>query len=171
MSRQRPRTDPVFILSREKTNLFLWLCDLLSNFTQQHSFRSHFFVLSSNIAPRVATLLRSKDKHLRLGMSSTLLRVSRYDSLRVPLLAAFRFFRTCLRLKNGNLFKHMIKHDIFTPILDLTTRESRRDNLVSSTCLEYFDFMRRVRVRFVLSFSPFTSLSRRKTSKSSSNTV
>ncbi|KAI0711050.1 component of IIS longevity pathway SMK-1-domain-containing protein [Cerioporus squamosus] len=118
-------SDPVFVLSREKTNLFLWLCDLLSNFTQQHSFRSHFFVLSSNIAPRVATLLRSKDKHLRL--------------------AAFRFFRTCLRLKNGNLFKHMIKHDIFTPILDLTSRESRRDNLVSSTCLEFFDFMRRVR--------------------------
>ena len=61
--------DPTFTLSREKTNLFLWLCDLLSNFTQQHSFRSHFFVLSSNIAPRVATLLRSKDKHLRLGTS------------------------------------------------------------------------------------------------------
>ena len=59
--------DTTFPLSREKTNLFLWLCDLLSNFTQQHSFRSHFFVLSSNIAPRVATLLRSKDKHLRLG--------------------------------------------------------------------------------------------------------
>ena len=59
--------DPTFTLSREKTNLFLWLCDLLSNFTQQHSFRSHFFVLSSNVAPRVATLLRSKDKHLRLG--------------------------------------------------------------------------------------------------------
>ncbi|RDX55399.1 DUF625-domain-containing protein [Lentinus brumalis] len=120
-------SDPVFALSREKTNLFLWLCDLLSNFTQQHSFRSHFFVLSSNIAPRVATLLRSKDKHLRL--------------------AAFRFFRTCLRLKNGNLFKHMIKHDSFTPILELTTRESRRDNLVSSTCLEFFDFMRRENIK------------------------
>lgn len=70
---KRPLTlciEPTYVLSREKTNLFLWLCDLLSNFTQQHSFRSHFFVLSSNIAPRVATLLRSKDKHLRLGTST-----------------------------------------------------------------------------------------------------
>ena len=62
------------------------------------------------------------------------------------MLAAFRFFRTCLRLKNGNLFKHLIKHDVFKPIIDLTIRESRRDNLVSSTCLEYFDYMRRVSV-------------------------
>ncbi|KAI0686629.1 hypothetical protein C8Q76DRAFT_803880 [Earliella scabrosa] len=100
--------DATFPLSREKTNLFLWLCDLISNFTQEHSFRSHFF-------------------HLRL--------------------AAFRFFRTCLRLKNGNILKHLIKHDIFTPILDLTTRESRRDNLVSLICLEYFDFMRRENIK------------------------
>ncbi|KAI1795069.1 component of IIS longevity pathway SMK-1-domain-containing protein [Ganoderma leucocontextum] len=120
-------SDPTFSLSREKTNLFLWLCDLLSNFTQQHSFRSHFFVLSSNIAPRVATLLRSKDKHLRL--------------------AAFRFFRTCLRLKNGNIFKHLIKHEVFQSILTLTTHESKRDNLVSSTCLEFFDFMRRENIK------------------------
>ncbi|KAI1787622.1 component of IIS longevity pathway SMK-1-domain-containing protein [Ganoderma leucocontextum] len=102
-------SDPTFSLSREKTNPFMWLCDLLSNFTQQHSFRSYFFVLSSNIAPRVATLLRSKDKHLRL--------------------AAFRFFRTCLRLKNGNIFKHLIKHEVFQSILTLTTHESKRDNL------------------------------------------
>ena len=61
--------EPVYALSREKTNLFLWLCDLLSNFTQQHSFRSHFYVLSTNISPNVATLLRAKDKHLRLGTS------------------------------------------------------------------------------------------------------
>ncbi|KAI8982774.1 DUF625-domain-containing protein [Trametes punicea] len=120
-------TEPTLELSREKTNLLLYLCDLLSNFTLQHSFRSHFFILSSNIAPRVASLLRSKDKHLRL--------------------AAFRFFRTTLRLKNGNIFKHLIKHDVFQPILELTLRESRRDNLLSSTCLEFFDFMRRENIK------------------------
>ena len=84
--------------------------------------------------------------------------------------AAFRFFRTCLRLKNGNIFKHLIKHDVFLSIHALTTRESKRDNLVSSTCLEFFDFMRRVRNP---TRSPASSLSdhvgsvHRKTSKSS----
>ncbi|KAI0355408.1 DUF625-domain-containing protein [Trametes cingulata] len=116
-------TDSGLALTREKTNLLLYLCDLLSNFTLQHSFRSHFFILSSNVAPRVASLLRARDKHLRL--------------------AAFRFFRVCLRLKNGNIFKHLIKHDVFKPILELTLRESKRDNLLSSSCLEFFDFMRR----------------------------
>ncbi|KAH9854932.1 DUF625-domain-containing protein [Lenzites betulinus] len=116
-------TESSLPLTREKTNLLLYLSDLLSNFTLQHSFRSHFFILSSNVAPRVATLLRSKDKHLRL--------------------AAFRFFRVCLRLKNGNIFKHLMKHDVFKPILDLMVRESKRDNLLSSSCLEFFDFMRR----------------------------
>ncbi|KAI0774738.1 DUF625-domain-containing protein [Trametes elegans] len=119
------------VMSREKTNLLLYLCDLLSNFTLQHSFRSHFFILSSNVAPRVASILLSKDKHLRL--------------------AAFRFFRTCLRLKNGNIFKHLIKHDVLKPILELTMRESKRDNLLSSSCLEFFDFMRRENLKDLIS--------------------
>ena len=34
---------------------------------------------------------------------------------------------------------------MFRSILALTTRESKRDNLVSSTSLEFFDYMRRVR--------------------------
>ena len=41
--------EPTFGLSPEKTNLFLWLCDLLSNCTQQHSFRSHFFSSSTTV--------------------------------------------------------------------------------------------------------------------------
>ncbi|OSD04439.1 DUF625-domain-containing protein [Trametes coccinea BRFM310] len=123
-------SEPSLALSRERTNLLLYLCDLLSNFALQHSFRSHFFILSSNVAPRVASLLRSKDKHLRL--------------------AAFRFFRTCMRLKNGNIFKHLMKHDVFKPILELTLRESKRDNLLSSTCLEFFDFMRRENLKEII---------------------
>jgi len=55
-------------MSKERTNLFLYLCDLLCNFALQHSFRSHFFLLSSNISTRIASLLSSRDKHLRLGV-------------------------------------------------------------------------------------------------------
>lgn len=59
-------------------------------------------------------------------------------------LAAFRFFRVLLRLNNRNLFSHLIKVDALGPILDLTLRESRRDNLLSSTCQEFFEHMRKV---------------------------
>ncbi|EMD40366.1 hypothetical protein CERSUDRAFT_110962 [Gelatoporia subvermispora B] len=120
-------TEPTLTLSRERTNLFLYLCDLLSAFALQHTFRSHFFILSSGIAPRVATLLRSRGKHLRL--------------------AAFRFFRALLRLNNNNMNKYLAQHDVFGPILGLTIHESRRDNLISSSCQEFFEYMRRENIK------------------------
>ena len=60
--------------------------------------------------------------------------------------AALRFFRTCLRLNNNNLLNHLKKHQVFLPILKLTLRESKRDNLLSSCCQEMFEAMRRVRL-------------------------
>ncbi|OCH94520.1 DUF625-domain-containing protein [Obba rivulosa] len=128
----RNMTEPTLTLSRERSNLFLYLCDLLSAFAIQHTFRSHFFILSSGIAPRVAALLRSRDKHLRL--------------------AAFRFFRALLKLNNNNMNKYLMQHDVLKPILDLTIQESRRDNLLSSSCQEFFEYMRRENLRELISF-------------------
>jgi protein phosphatase-4 regulatory subunit 3 len=61
-------------------------------------------------------------------------------------LASFRLYRTFLKLNNRNLFAHLMKHDLLKPILDLTLLESRRDNLLSSSCQEFFDHMRRVKL-------------------------
>ncbi|KAK7696144.1 hypothetical protein QCA50_000795 [Cerrena zonata] len=120
-------TESSLTLSRERTNVLLHLCELLSCFAMQHSFRSHFYMLSSNVAVRIASLLRAKDKHVRL--------------------AAFRFFRVLLKLGNRNLFNHLVKHDIFKPLLELTLQESRRDNLLSSSCQEFFEHMRRENIK------------------------
>lgn len=133
--------EPRLTMSRERTNLFLYLCDLLSVFTLQHTFRIHFFILSSNIATRVASLLTARDKHLRLGMLPQRIdpgpRVDDY-------LAAFRFFRACVKLNNQNIFNHLFKHDVFQSILTLTAEESRRDTLLSASCQELFEHMRKV---------------------------
>lgn len=45
-----------------------------------------------------------------------------------------------------------MKHDVLKPILDLTLRESRRDNLLSCSCHEYFDFMRRENAKDLIKF-------------------
>ncbi|KAL5507911.1 PSY2 [Sanghuangporus vaninii] len=116
-----------FTPSRERGNVYLYLCDLLCSFAIQHSFRSYFFVITSNVVSRVASLLSVKDKHLCL--------------------AALRFFRICLKMNNRNLFLHMQKHEVFTPICKLTIREARRENLLSSTCQEFFEFMRKENLR------------------------
>lgn len=60
-------TGPVLPLTREETNRYVYMCDLLYGFILQHHFRSHFYVMSSNIVVRVATLLKARDKHLQHG--------------------------------------------------------------------------------------------------------
>ena len=61
--------------------------------------------------------------------------------------AAFRIFRLLLKQNNPNSHAQLMKHDILKPILDLTIQESRRDNLLSCSCHEYFENMRKVRIQ------------------------
>jgi protein phosphatase-4 regulatory subunit 3 len=58
--------------------------------------------------------------------------------------AAFRIFRLLLKQNNPNSHKIIKKHDIMKPILDLTIQESLRDNLLSCSCQEFFEIMRKV---------------------------
>lgn len=89
-------------------------------------------MLSSNISTRVATLLSARDKHLRLS--------------------AFRFFRICLKLNNKNFFNHLLKLDVFKPILDLALQESYRDSLLSASCQEFFEHMRRENMKELINY-------------------
>ncbi|CAK5262860.1 unnamed protein product [Mycena citricolor] len=125
-------SDPIFLLTREETNRFTYLADLLHNFISQHNFRAYFYVASSQILARIPTLLRARDKHLQH--------------------AVCRIFRLLLRLKNANLHVQVMRHDAFKPILDLTLRESRRDNLISGTCLDYFDCIRKDNMKDMIKF-------------------
>ncbi|KAJ6610401.1 component of IIS longevity pathway SMK-1-domain-containing protein [Mycena sp. CBHHK59/15] len=125
-------TDPVVLLTREETNRFTYLCDLLYNFISGHNFRGYFYVASSQILSRVPTLFKVRDKHLQH--------------------AAFRIFRLLLKLNNANLHTQVMKHDVLKPILNLTLRESRRDNLLSCSCHEYFDYMRRENMKDLIKF-------------------
>jgi hypothetical protein len=71
------------------------------------------------------------------------------------LTAAFRIFRLLLKQNNHNTHVQMMKHDVLKPILDLTIQESRRDNLLSCSCQEYFENMRRVSIRRIQELSQF----------------
>ncbi|KAJ7068766.1 component of IIS longevity pathway SMK-1-domain-containing protein [Mycena amicta] len=128
----RQSTDPILSLTREEANRFTYLCDLLYNFISGHNFRGYFYVASSQILSRVPTLFKARDKHLQH--------------------AAFRIFRLLLKINNGNMHTMVMKHDVLKPILDLTLRESRRDNLLSCSCHEYFDYMRRENMKDLIKF-------------------
>ncbi|KDR84068.1 hypothetical protein GALMADRAFT_236708 [Galerina marginata CBS 339.88] len=124
--------EPLLPLTREETNRFVYLCDLIHNCIQQHSFRSHFHFMSSDILSRVATLFKAKDKHLRHS--------------------AFRIFRLLLKQGNHNSHVQIMKYDILKPILDLTIQESSRDNLLSCSCQEYFEHIRRENIKELIKY-------------------
>ncbi|PFH49248.1 hypothetical protein AMATHDRAFT_148063 [Amanita thiersii Skay4041] len=132
LSEWRIHNEPILMLTREQTNRFVYLCDLLYNFLMQHGFRSHYYTMSTGLMSRLATLFKAKDKHLRH--------------------ASFRIFRLLLKQNHTTTFKHMIKLDVFQPILDLTLQESRRDNLLSCSCQEFFEHMRRENQKELINF-------------------
>lgn len=42
------------------------------------------------------------------------------------------------------MFNHFFKHEIFLRVLNITAEESRRDTLLSASCQELFEYMRKV---------------------------
>jgi len=69
----------------------------------------------------------------------------------VPTIASLRYFRTCIRINNHFVIRHLIKHECFAPILDLAAEEAGRDNLVSASCQEFFENIRKVSFQWLLS--------------------
>ncbi|SCZ90217.1 BZ3500_MvSof-1268-A1-R1_Chr1-3g01846 [Microbotryum saponariae] len=118
-------------LSVPRIALCSHLCDLLCFFIAHHTFRSKYFVLSSSVATNVAKLFQTRHKHLRL--------------------AALRFFRACIQRNDDFYNRFLIKNDLFRPILDLAVSERDRDNLLGSACLDFFEFIKNVNAKGVIS--------------------
>ncbi|SPO05985.1 related to pleiotropic drug resistance control protein PDR6 [Cephalotrichum gorgonifer] len=111
----------------QQASMFSYLIEILCFFIRQHYHRSKGFVLQRNISQRIAQLLQSEEKYLRL--------------------VAIRFFRQLLGLQDVFYIKHLIDKDIFGPILDILISTMPRDNLLGSACLEFFEFIKKESMR------------------------
>lgn len=107
-----------------EVSLFSHLIETLCFFIRQHAFRGKYFLLAENLPSRIAQLLSSSEKHLRL--------------------TALKFFRTCVGLQDEFYTRHMIKWGLFEPILGLVIETMPRNNLLNSACLEFFEFIKKV---------------------------
>ncbi|KAG9019471.1 Platinum sensitivity protein [Tulasnella sp. 427] len=125
-----PYTCAVYPISRDQSSLYLFLCDGLASFITQHGHRIQFFILHTNVSRKIATLLKAKEKHVRL--------------------AALRYFRLCLKMGNNFFHRHMVKNDVFGPMLDAALKEARRDNLVNCSCQEFFEHIRKENLRIII---------------------
>lgn len=123
-SGQRRKRGDLSLEPRAKSALIGHLCDLLTYIVIHHSYRSQYWIVSSDISARVGALLSAREKHIRLS--------------------ALRFFRACLTRTNQFINRHLIKLNVFEAILYLMETEESRGNLVASACLDLFEFIRKV---------------------------
>ncbi|KAE9970801.1 hypothetical protein BLS_000034 [Venturia inaequalis] len=110
-------------LTTQEVSLYVHLVEVLCFFVRQHAYRSKYFLLQDNLPERVAQLLSSPTKHLRL--------------------TALKYFRTCIGLHDDFHNRQIISNGIFEPILNIVYETMPRDNLLNSACLEFFEFIKR----------------------------
>jgi len=143
-------------LSIHEVSLYSHLVEILSFFLRQHTFRSKFYILTECLAARVAQLLSSKEKHLKLSMLHSWGPPPSGAGLDYqPLLtsgcaAALKYFRTCIALSDEFYHRHLVAQDIFAPLLDIITATMPRDNLLNSAVLELFEYIKREGVKVLI---------------------
>ncbi|EXJ94994.1 hypothetical protein A1O1_00112 [Capronia coronata CBS 617.96] len=116
--------------SYQEVSLFSYLVEILTFFVRQHSMRSRPFILSENLAPRVAQLLLVTQKPLKL--------------------TALKFFRTALSLQDQFYAAQVVKSGAFDAILGIVIDNMPRDNLLNSACLELFEFIRKETIKPII---------------------
>ncbi|KAK3676258.1 Platinum sensitivity protein [Recurvomyces mirabilis] len=114
-------------LSVHDMSMMTHLVDCLCFFVRQHTWRAKAFILGENLHSRVAQLLACPHKFMKL--------------------TALKWFRTCIGLQDEFHNRHMIQHRLFEPMLDVVYETMPRDNLLNSSCLELFEFIKRETVK------------------------
>ncbi|RQM06622.1 hypothetical protein DH86_00001259, partial [Scytalidium sp. 3C] len=117
--------------SVHQVSLFIYLIEILCFFIRQHQHRSKYFVLAEGLGQRIAQLLQSSEKYLKL--------------------TALKFFRNLIQLQDEFYNQQMMQEHLFEPILNLLLETMPRDNLLNSACLEFFDFIRKENIKVLIS--------------------
>ncbi|KAJ5040454.1 uncharacterized protein L3040_006110 [Drepanopeziza brunnea f. sp. 'multigermtubi'] len=117
--------------SVNEVSLFIYLIEILCFFVRQHTHHSKYFVLSEKLSHRIAQLLSSTEKYLRL--------------------TALKFFRNLIGLQDEFYNQQMTQGMLFEPILDLVLETMPRDNLLNSACLEFFEHIKKENIKTIIS--------------------
>lgn len=117
-------------LTYQEVSLFSYLVEILTFFMRQHHVKSRPFLLSENLAPRVAQLLLAPQKPLKL--------------------TSLKFFRSGVAMPDTFYAALVIKSGAFDAILDIVIDTMPRDNLLNSACLELFEFIRKESIKTLI---------------------
>jgi len=95
-----------------------------------HGYRIKYFVLKNHVMTRVLLLCRQRDKTLAL--------------------AAVRFVRACVGLKDEFYHRYMCKNGCLAPLVDLLVANARLDNLLRSAIADLLEFIRKENIKSLL---------------------
>lgn len=111
-------------LSEANCEILFHLGELLCNFIAQHKYRIKYLVLRNLILQNALLLFKCREKHLQL--------------------TGLRIFRATLAVEDEFYFRFFIQHRSFGSLFALykTSGGFECDNLVTSTILEIFEFIR-----------------------------
>ncbi|XP_071703408.1 uncharacterized protein [Rutidosis leptorrhynchoides] len=115
-----------------KPEILLNIYDLLCFCVLQHPTRIKSKFLLSGVMDKALSLTRRKENFL--------------------VVAAIRFFRTLISLKDEQLMSHIVKNNLFKPIINVFVSNGNRYNLLNSAVLELFEFIRKESLKILLKY-------------------
>ncbi|RMZ52255.1 hypothetical protein APUTEX25_001645 [Auxenochlorella protothecoides] len=108
------------------------IVELLCYCVTQHSYRIKYYILRNNVVEKVLRLLHRKERWL--------------------VVAAIRFLRTCLGMKDEFYNRYLVKNGLLEPVIAVFLENGNRYNLLNSVVLELFEFMWRENMKGLLGY-------------------
>ncbi|KAL8047559.1 hypothetical protein ABFX02_07G007500 [Erythranthe guttata] len=118
--------------SSVKSEILANICDLLCFCVLQHPYRIEYSFLLNNVIAKVLYLIRRREKYL--------------------VVAAIRFVRTLITRSDEHLMSHLVRNNLFKPIIDVFVANGDRYNLLNSTVLELFEYIRKENLKVLLRY-------------------
>jgi len=113
------------------------VCEILAFCVQHHGYRIKYFILRHNIVQKALHLVFTQKKG----------HVNRHVVNNQLTLTVMRFVRACVGLKDEFYNRHLVKNNLFDPIMKAFQANGNRYNLFNSSVIELVDFCRRENVR------------------------
>jgi protein phosphatase-4 regulatory subunit 3 len=113
------------------------VCEILAFCVQHHGYRIKYFILRHNIVQKALHLVFTQKK----GHSN------RHVVNNQLTLTVMRFVRACVGLKDEFYNRHLVKNNLFDPIMQAFHANGNRYNLFNSSVIELVDFCRRENVK------------------------
>lgn len=105
--------------------------ELLCFCVQHHGYRIKYYTLRNNVVEKVLKLLKRRERWL--------------------VVAAVRFLRTCIGLKDDFYNRYITRNSLFEPVFNVFFANGDRYNLLNSAVLELVDFVRRENLKNLVS--------------------